>query len=57
MFDWEEGFIFDIVFLDIQMDKQTGMDIAQKIRKKNENAIIVFVTNFIDYVLLCTLIM
>lgn len=41
----------DIFFLDIDFSgkEYTGIDIARKIRKFNQNSIIVFVTNFIEY--------
>lgn len=41
----------DILFLDIDFtDKNyTGIDIAKKIREVNDHAVIVFVTNYIEY--------
>ncbi len=41
---------FDIYFLDIQMDNLNGIEIAKKIRRENENAIIIFITGIKDYV-------
>lgn len=42
--------IVDILFLDIQMDKLTGMDTARKIREFDSNVEIVFTTAIIDYI-------
>lgn len=40
---------YNILFLDINMDKVTGIDVAKEIRKENKNIFIVFVTAFLDY--------
>lgn len=44
---------FDIYFLDIEMGKVSGMDIAKRIRKQEENgrqrSIIIFVTGYREY--------
>lgn len=40
----------DILFLDIQMDKLTGMDTARKIREFDSNVEIVFTTAIPDYI-------
>ncbi len=39
------------VFLDIdfEAEEQNGMDIARRLRKVNQNALLFFVTNYIDY--------
>ncbi len=43
--------IADIFFLDIDFvdKKYTGIDIAKKVRNVNETAVIIFVTNYIEY--------
>lgn len=41
---------FDIYFLDIRMDKLTGIDVAKKIRLINEKTVIIFITALKDYV-------
>ncbi len=40
---------FDIIFLDIELKTINGMDIAQTLRNKAYDKIIVFVTSFADY--------
>lgn len=42
--------VYDIVFLDIQLDGRDGIDIAKEIRQKSENTIVIFVTGTKDYV-------
>jgi DNA-binding LytR/AlgR family response regulator len=41
---------FNIYFLDIEMDKLSGIDVAKKIRSIYEKAIVIFITGFKDYV-------
>ncbi|NFH40309.1 LytR/AlgR family response regulator transcription factor [Clostridium sporogenes] len=41
---------FDIVFLDIKMDKFSGIDIAKHMRENNNDTKIVFITAFKEYV-------
>jgi len=50
MFAWPDIF-FDLVFLDIQMKKIDGIELAETIRKVDNNMLIVFVTSFKEYVL------
>jgi DNA-binding LytR/AlgR family response regulator len=40
---------FDVILLDIRMKFQDGMTTARKIRKKDENVILVFVTSLAQY--------
>ncbi len=40
---------FDIIFLDIEMKHSNGMEIAEKIREKDKNVIIIFKTNMAQY--------
>lgn len=40
---------YEVIFLDIQMDGMSGMDAAREIRKRNEEVLIVFVTNMAQY--------
>lgn len=41
---------FDIVFLDVQMEGMKGLDIAKRLRQRNEDTKIIFVTAAKDYV-------
>lgn len=41
---------FDIFFLDIEMKTLNGVETAKKIRKKNKDALIIFVTGYSEYV-------
>jgi len=57
-FDNAEAFIvawpdaaFDLVFLDIQMKSMTGIELAEYIRKTDQNILLVFLTGFKQYVL------
>lgn len=40
----------DLLFLDVEMKELNGMDAARKIRRFDENLMIVFVTGYTDYV-------
>lgn len=40
---------YDIIFLDIEMPNQNGVDVAKKIRSANKQAIIIFSTNYPQY--------
>lgn len=41
---------FDIIFLDIKMKELSGIDTAKKLREKNNNSKIIFITSFKEYV-------
>lgn len=41
---------YDIVFLDIEMGELSGIDAAKIIREKHRNAIIIFISNYPNYV-------
>ena len=41
---------YDIIFLDIQMDGMNGIDTAKKLREKNEDTILIFITGIKEYV-------
>lgn len=45
-----ENKYFDIVFLDIKMDKLSGIETAKKMRTYNEDTKIVFITAFKEYI-------
>ena len=44
------GKSWDIIFLDICLEKENGLSIAKKIRETNENTVLIFVTGMKDYV-------
>lgn len=50
LFDYEENKDYDILLLDIEMEKLNGIELAQKIRRDNEKVQIIFVTGFSDYI-------
>lgn len=41
--------VFDIIFLDIQMRHMDGMTAAEKIRDRDKNVILIFITNLAQY--------
>ena len=45
----ENGNIYDLFFLDIDMPELNGIELARQLRTKNLDLIIVFVTDFIEY--------
>lgn len=50
LFDYEENKDYDILLLDIEMEKLNGIELAKKIRRDNEKVQIIFVTGFTDYI-------
>lgn len=44
------GRIFDIVFLDIQMDGINGIEVARVLRKRQEETVLIFITGIKEYV-------
>lgn len=44
------GRTYDIIFLDIQMDGLSGIETARMLRKKSEDAVLIFITGIKDYV-------
>lgn len=50
LFDWRYDIEIDIVFLDIKMRAMSGMELAQHIRKINQEITIIFITGEADYV-------
>jgi len=47
---YAEGEQYDFLFLDIQMKEINGIEVAQEIRKSNDNIIIFFTTGFTEYI-------
>lgn len=48
-FEWLEDFSYDIILLDIQMAGLDGIQLAKKIREKDDHIQIIFTTAFSDY--------
>ena len=42
---------FDIIFLDIKMPKMNGIETAKKIRERDSDVIIIFLTSLVQYAL------
>lgn len=40
---------YDILFLDIDLGDKNGIDLARGMRKRNPEAVLIFVTNFSEY--------
>lgn len=49
LFQWEDIHP-DILFLDIRMPGMNGMELARKVREKNQDIVIVFTTGMTDYI-------
>lgn len=45
----EEEQVYDLILLDIEMPGMNGMELAKKIRQKDENTVLIFITNMIQY--------
>lgn len=45
----EQDVNFDVFILDIEMKEMSGIDFAKKIREKNINALIIFMTSHSQY--------
>ena len=46
----EKGVLWDIAFLDIEMDGLTGIETGKRLRKLQRDVIVIFVTSHINYV-------
>ena len=42
--------VYDIIFLDIQMDGMNGIDTARALRQKADNTVLIFITSVKEYV-------
>lgn len=47
----ESNLLFDIVFLDIEINQETGFNAAKYVYAKNHNCIIIFLTNYSKYMI------
>jgi DNA-binding LytR/AlgR family response regulator len=43
---------YDIVFLDVRFGEMSGIEVAKALRAKNENAILIFVSAFVEYAIM-----
>lgn len=50
LFDNEDGKAYDILLLDVEMGKMTGVELAKNIRESNNIVQIIFITGFPDYI-------
>lgn len=50
LFDWKNGEEYNIALLDIQMSKMDGLQLAKKIREKDQDIDIIFVTGIPDHI-------
>ncbi|MCI9077657.1 MAG: response regulator transcription factor [Lachnospiraceae bacterium] len=49
LFEWEPGLGFDVLFIDIQMQKMNGVEMARTVRKKDNIVNIIFTTGITGY--------
>ena len=49
LFVFDENQDFDVLFIDIQMPGMNGVEMAKKIRQKNQNIVLIFTTGITDY--------
>ncbi len=50
LFQYEEDPSFDLLLLDIEMGRMSGVELARKIRQENSSVQIVFVTGYMEYI-------
>jgi len=49
LFQYETEKDFDILLLDVEMEKLSGIDLAKEVRKENKAVQIVFITGYYEY--------
>jgi len=49
LFQWEEGYLFDLLFLDIQLPGLSGFQLAEKVRQTDSTIPMIFVTELDTY--------
>lgn len=50
LFFYEDKNDYDILFLDVEMDKMDGVSLAKKIRSKNDTIQLIFISGYSDYI-------
>lgn len=50
LFQWEDVPELSVLFVDIQMKKMNGMEMARKVRERNREIALVFTTGITDYI-------
>ncbi len=45
----DESKNFDLIFMDIEMPHMNGMEVAKKLREKDRNVPLIFITNLVQY--------
>lgn len=50
LFEYEEDKTFDLLFLDIEMGKMSGLELAKRIREENRLIQIIFITGYMEYI-------
>lgn len=49
-FQYAEDKSFDILLLDVEMGKMSGVELAKRIRQQNREVQIIFITGYMDYI-------
>lgn len=49
LFSWEEDKVYDLLIFDIEMGKMNGMELANEIRRQDEEIPILFITGYDSY--------
>lgn len=50
LFEYAQDKSFDILLLDIEMKKMSGVELAKKVREENKEIQLIFVTGYMDYI-------
>ena len=47
--DIEKGYRYDLIFLDIEMERVNGINAARQIRRTDRSALLIYVSNYEQY--------
>lgn len=50
LFEYEEDRTYDILLLDVEMEKISGIELAKRIRRDNDRAEIIFITSHAEFI-------